>query len=211
LDTLTKSPIEKFPIVFNFSTDLLASETISTKTVTCVSAADGSNTKADIAYDPGPPVIPAYTGIVVSESIVSPEVVVVIHAGVEGEEHNIQCLVTTSLGNVYQRDLLLMIQTVVDDSFSKQPGDAFLFEVDFTRRLEAGDTISTATCLATKESDGTDVSGSVAPSVEVVTPKVGVHVAAGSDGETYLLGVRATTTAGYVYEKNIRMNVQELP
>jgi hypothetical protein len=211
LDALTKSPIEKFPIAFNFSTDLLASETISTKTVTCVSAADGSNTKADIAYSAGPPVVAAYTGIVVSESIVSPEVIVVIHAGVEGEEHNIQCVVTTSLGNTFQRDLLLMVQTVVDDSFSKQPGDAFIFDVDFTRRLETGDTVSTATCLATKESDGTDVSSSVAPTVEIITPKVGVHVAAGTDGKTYLLGVRATTVAAYVYEKNVRMSVQELP
>jgi hypothetical protein len=211
MDTLIKSPIEKFPIRFGFSNDLLSGETISTKTVTCVSAADGSNTKADIAYSAGPPVIPASTGIVLSESIVSPEVILVIQAGVENDEHLIQCVITTSLGNVYQRDLLLIIQTVVDDSFSKQPADAFLFDVDFTRRLETGDTVSTATCLATKESDGTDVSGSVAPTVEVITPKIGVHVAAGSDGETYLLGVRGTTVAGYVYEKNVRMNVQELP
>lgn len=196
MDTITKSPIEKFPIAFNFSTDLLASETISTKTVTCVNSATGVTSK---------------TTIIDSESIVSPEVVIVVKAGTEGDEHSIQCLVTTSLGNTFQRDLLLMVQTVVDDSFSKQPGDSFLFDVDFTRRLETGDTVSTATCLATKESDGTDVSSTVAPTVEVITPKVGVHVAVGTDGKTYLLGVRATTVAAYVYEKNVRMSVQELP
>jgi len=195
MDTLIKSPIEKFPIAFNFSVDLLAGETISTKTVTCVSAATGISSAATI---------------IDSEAIVDSEVVVVLKAGTEGDEHNIQCVVTTSLSNTFQRDLLLAIATVVTDSFSKQPSDAFLFDVDFTRRLETGDTISTGACLATKESDGTDVSATVAPSVEVVTPKIGVHVAAGSDGETYLLGVRGTTAAGYVYEKNIRMSVQEI-
>jgi len=196
LDTLTKSPIEKFPIHFNFSVDLLTGETISTKTVTCVNASTGISSK---------------TVIIDSEAIASPEITIVVKAGTEGDEHSIQCLVTTSLGNTFQRDLLLMIQTVVDDSFSKQPEDAFLFDVDFTRRLETGDTIASGACLATKESDGSDVSATVAPSVEVITPKIGVHVAAGSDGETYLLGVRGTTAAGYVYEKNVRMSVQELP
>jgi len=196
MDTLTKSPIEKFPVTFNFSVDLLAGETISTKTVTCVSAATGVTSK---------------TTIVDSEAIASPEVTIVVKAGTEGDEHSIQCLVTTSLGNTFQRDLLLMVKTVVDDSFSKQPGDAFLFDVDFTRRLETGDTVASGAVLATKESDGTDVSATVAPSVEVVTPKIGVHVAAGTDGKTYLLGTRATTAAGYVYEKNVRMTVQEIP
>ena len=209
MNSITKSPIEKFPVYFNFSKDLLSGETISTKTVTCVSAADGSNTKADIQYSAGPPVVAAYTGIVVSESIASPEVVVGIHAGVEGEEHLIQCVVITSLGNTFDMDLLLSIQTVVDESFTKQPSEAFLYTVDFTKRLSSGDTVSSGAVLATRESDGADVSGSVAPSVEVVTPKIGVHVAAGVDGKTYLLGVRATTAAAYVHEKNIRMTVQE--
>lgn len=196
MDSLIKSPIEKFPIKFNFSVDFITEETISTKTVTCVSAATGVSSK---------------TTIIDSEAIVDADVVVVLKAGTEGDEHSIQCVITTSLGNTYQRDLLLMVQTVIDDSFSKQPADAFMYEVDFTRRLEAGDTIASGAVLATKESDGTDVSASVAPSVEVITPKLGVHVAVGSDGETYLLGTRATTVAGYVYEKNIRMAVQEQP
>jgi hypothetical protein len=196
LDTITKSPIEKFPIHFNFSNDLLASETIVSQVLTCVNSATGVSSK---------------TTIVDSEAIVSPEVNVVLKAGTEDDEHSIQCVATTNLGNTYDRDLLLMVQSVVTDAFSKQPSDKILFDVDYSRRLETGDTISTATCLATKESDGTDVSATVAPSVEILTPKIGVHVAAGTDGKTYLLGVRATTVAAYVYEKNIRMTVQEVP
>ena len=196
MGTITKSPIEKFPVKFNFSPDLITGETITTKTVTCVSAATGISSAATI---------------IDSEAIVDSEVVVVLRAGTEGDEHNIQSVITTNLGNVYQRDLLLVIQKVIDDSFSKQPSDKILFDVDFSRRLEAGDPVSSGAILVTKESDGTDVSTTVAPSVEVVTPKIGVYVAVGSDGETYLLGVRGTTVAGYVYEKNIRMSVQELP
>jgi hypothetical protein len=196
MNTIVKSPIEKFQIHFNFSNDLLSSETIISQVLTCVNAATGVSSK---------------TTIVDSETINSPDVDVVLKAGTEGDEHSIQCVATTSLGNVYDRDLLLMVQTVVTDTFSKQPSDAFIFDVDFTRRLETGDTIASGAVLATKESDGTDVSATVAPSVEVITPKIGVHVAVGSDGETYLLGVRGTTAAGYVYEKSLRMNVQELP
>ena len=196
MDTITKSPIEKFPIHFNLSVDLLPAETIVSQVLTCVNSATGVSSK---------------TTIVDSEAIVSPEVNVVLKAGTEDDEHSIQCVATTSLGNVYDRDLLLMVQTVVTDAFSKQPSDKILFDVDYSRRLETGDTVSTATCLATKESDGTDVSATVAPTVEVITPKVGVHVAAGTDGKTYLLGVRGTTVAAYVYEKIVRMTVQEVP
>jgi len=196
MDTIVKSPTEKFPVKFNYSVDLLSSEIIISKVLTCVNSATGVTSKATI---------------IDSETIVSQEVNIVLKAGTEGDEHSIQCIATTNLGNVYDRDLLLMVQTVVTDAFSKQPSDAFLFDVDFTRRLETGDTIASGAVLATRESDGTDVSATVAPSVEVITPKIGVHVTAGSDGETYLLGVRATTVAGYIYEKALRMSVQEVP
>jgi hypothetical protein len=103
---------------------------------------------------------------------------------------------------------MLRIQSVVDDSFTKQPDDAFLFDVDFTRRLEAGDTVSTAAIAAVKESDGSDAAALVSTPF-VVTPKVSVPVLGGTDGETYRLGVRGTTALGYLYEKFVRMNVQE--
>jgi hypothetical protein len=115
--------------------------------------------------------------------------------------------VVTSNGNTYQRDLLLYVRSLVDDSFTKQPADAFLFDVDYTRRLEAGDTVASAAVSAIKESDGSAASVFHAPSV--VTPKVGVPVYGGVDGNTYRLGIRGTSTAGYIYEKFVRMNVQE--
>jgi len=196
MDILIKSPIERFPVHFNYSVDLLVGEIVVSSVLTCVNSATGISSAATI---------------IDSETIASPDVDVILKAGTEGDEHSIQSVVTTNLGNVYQRDLLLVIATVVTDDFSKQPADKILFDVDFSRRLESGDTILTAAILATKESDGTDVSVSIAPLVEIFSPKVGVHVADGVDLKTYLLGVRATTAAGYIYEKNIRMNVQELP
>lgn len=196
METLIKSPIEKYPIRFNYSVDFIPGELITNLTLTCVNAATGVSTK---------------TTIIDSETNSSPEIVVVLKAGTEGDEHHIQSVITTNLGNSYQRDLLLAIQTVVSDSFGKQPSDRVLFDVDFTRRLETGDTVFSGSVLATKESDGSDVSATVIPLVEVLSPRVGVHTAAGDDLETYLLGVRATTNAGYVYEKPVRMNVQEIP
>jgi len=196
MDSIIKSPIEKYPIEFNFSPDLITGETITTKTVTCVSAATGVSSAATI---------------IDSEAIVDSDVVVVLKAGTEGDEHNIQCVVFTSKGNRYQRDLLLMIQTVVTDSFNKQPDDTFSFSHSFSRRLESGDTLASVVGVATKESDGSDVSGTMIPFTEIISPKVGVRVAVGIDGETYLLAIRGTSTAGYVYEKIFRMNVQERP
>jgi hypothetical protein len=196
LDTLIKSPIEKYPIKFNFSVDLITGETITTRTVTCVSAATGISSAATI---------------IDSEATVDADVVFVLKAGTEGDEHNIQCVIFTSKGNRYQRDLLLMIQSVVTDSFDKQPSDTFSFDLDFSRRLETGDTLASVVGVGTKESDGTDVSGTIVPFLEVISPKAGIRVAVGEDGETYLVRVRGTSTAGYVYEKIFRMNVQEQP
>lgn len=104
-----------------------------------------------------------------------------------------------------------MVQSVVTNSFDKQPDDTFSFELDFSRRLEAGDTLASVVGVGTKESDGTDVSATVVPFLEVISSKVGVRVAVGIDGETYLLGIRGTSAAGYVYEKIFRMSVQERP
>ncbi|TFH32258.1 MAG: hypothetical protein E4G97_02815 [Deltaproteobacteria bacterium] len=164
--------------------------------MTCVNAATGVSSKSTIVND---------------EAISSPEVSVELHAGTEGDEHNIQCVVTTNIGSRFQRDLLLMIQTVVTDRFNKQPNDAFIFDVDFSRRLETGDTLASAVAVGTMESAGSDVSLTVIPFVEVISPKAAARTIAGTDGETYLLAIQGTTAAAYVYEKVIRMSVQERP
>jgi hypothetical protein len=192
MDSITKSPIEKFPVYFNFSNDMIVGETISTKTLTCKNAATGVDSSATI---------------VDSSAIASPDVKVVVKAGTEDDEHQIQCIVSTDNGNIYQRDLLLQIHSEVSDSFSKQPGDNFLFDVDYTRRLESGDAVASAAVSAILEADGTAASIYTTPLV--TTPKIGVPVYGGTDGKTYRFGVRGTTSLGYVYEKFVRMSVQE--
>src|SRR3972149_10610096 len=137
MDNITKSSIEKFPVHFNFSTDFLDGEIISYKTLTCVNSATGVSSVASI---------------IDSETINSPDVDVVLKGGIEGEEHSIQCVITSNLGNVYQRDLFLRIATIVTDGFNKQPADRLLFDVDFTRRLGRGDTVASGPVLATQES-----------------------------------------------------------
>jgi hypothetical protein len=196
MDMVTKSPAERFPVHFNFSVDFIAGETIATETITCGSAATGASTKATI---------------IDSESASGPEVTAVLKGGTEGDEHNIECVVETSKGNRYQRDLFLRIQSVVSDRFDKQPADAVMFDLDFSRRLETGDTLASVVAIATKESDGTDVSATMVPDPEVISPKAGIRARAGDDGETYLLAVQGTSAAGYIHEKFLRMNVQERP
>jgi hypothetical protein len=208
MDSIVKSPAEKFPIRFNFSNDLVSGETVVSYVLTSINAATGESSAEDRAYDAGPPEVLEIVKVIDSSSLSSPDVIVVLKDGVEDDEHRIQCVATTSAGNVYQRDLLLRVHSEVTDSFTKQPDDAFLFDVDFTRRLEAGDTVASAAIAAVKESDGSDAAAFVS-TPSVVTPKVFVPVLGGTDGETYRLGVQGTTTAGYVYEKFVRMSVQE--
>ena len=208
MDTRTKSPAEKFPVYFSFSNDLVPGETVVSYVLTSINAATGESSAEDRAYDAGPPEVLEIVKVIDSDSLSSPDVVVVLKDGVEDDEHRIQCIATTSAGKVYQRDLLLFIHSEVTDSFTKQPDDAFAFDVDFTRRLESGEAVASAVVAAVKESDGLDAA-SLVPGAVVSTPLVAVAVIDGTDGETYRLGIRGTTTAGYVYEKFVRMNVQE--
>jgi hypothetical protein len=192
MDTITKSPNEKFPVYMGFSTDLITGESISSKTITCVNAATGLDSSAEI---------------IESSTIISPDVQVVVQAGTEDDEHAIQCVVTTSYGNSYQRDVIVFVKIVIDDSFTKQPDDSFLFDVDYTRRLEMADVIASAAVSAIFEADGTGAGVYNTPSV--ISPKIGVPVFGGLSGYTYRFGVRGTTNMGYIYEKFIRMNVRE--
>ena len=208
MDTRTKSPAEKFPIYFNFSNDLAAGETVDSYVLTSINAATGEDSATDRPYDPGPPEVLEIVKVIDSDSLSSPDVIVVLKDGVENDEHQIQCVATTSAGNVYQRDLLLYIHSEVTDSFTKQPADAFPFESSFDRRLEGADTVASAAVVAVKESDGSDAAALVS-TPSVATPIVTVPVLGGTDGETYRLGIRGTTAAGYVHEIFVRMNVQE--
>jgi hypothetical protein len=207
LDQITKSPIEKFPVYFNFSNDLIAGETITSFVLTSINATTGESSASDRAYDAGPPVVPAIVKVIDSSANQTPDIQVVLKDGVEDDEHQIQCVATTNNGNTYQRDLLLAIHSEVTDSFTKQPGDTSTFDVDFTRRLGGGDTVTSSSVVAIKESDGLSASVTLAPAV--VSPKVGVPAYGGTDGETYRIGIRGATASGYIYEKFVRMNVQE--
>jgi len=201
MNRISKSPSEKFPVYFNFSPELITGESIVSKVLTCVNAATGVSSK---------------TAIVASESIVSPDVKAVIQAGTVDDEHKIQCEATTTFGNIYQRDLILFIQKEVTDYFTKQPGDAFLVDVDYTRRLEPGDALASATVTAIRESDGVNVGIGITPppsavvsTPQVIPPKAAIPVLGGDEGITYLIGVLGTSNDGYKYEKFIRMNVRE--
>jgi len=195
VNTISKSPNEKFPITFGFSSDLAPGETIASVVVTCVNEATGLSSATDI---------------IDSNTITSSNVAVVIKGGAEGEEHAIQCIATTSFGNNYDRDVKLAVLIDVDASFNKQPGDTFLFDVDFSNRLRSGETVVSAVFAAIQESDGASVYGTIVLAPVIVSPKVGVPVMLGADGETYRIGVLGITSLGYQHEKFVRMNLVEL-
>ena len=192
---IIKTPAEIFPIWFNFSYDLAAGIFIQNYELTCVDKADGVDSKPTI---------------ILSDVLSSPEVMVVVRAGSEGEVHQITCRGLTGGGSFYDRELLLEIKTVVTDDFTKQPNDAFLFEVEFDRRLIPGDSLASAEATGIDEATGLSVAGINVFEPTVSGSNVGVPVLGGANMRSYLIGVLGTTAAGYVYEKVIRMSVREL-
>lgn len=190
-----KAPAEKYPIFFNYTEDLVPGESVASYVLTCVNVESGVDTS---------------TAIIDSDSLISPDVEVVIKAGTEGEAHHINCKATTSSGNVYDREALVVVQTDVTDDFIKQPNASFAFAVKYDRVLKNGDSLSSAAATAIKESDGSSVYGSIVLAPAVVGTRIAVPVTGGVNGETYRIGVLGTTGLGYIYQKTIRMILLEI-
>ena len=195
MNTISKSPREEFPIVFGFSTDMAPGEVIDHITLTCVNEATGSNSAVEI---------------IKTSSIAGYDATVVLQAGVENDEHAIQCIAVTTTGNQYDRDVKLRIEIVVDDSFNKQPSDSFMFDVDYRRRfVSSNETVTEAVVEALDESTGASVYGTVVLAPSILTPKIGVPVEGGTVGKPYRIGILGTTSYTYKHEKFIRMNMAE--
>lgn len=189
-----KAPAEVRPYYFNFSHDLLPDEEIVSYDLTCVDVSDSTDSSATI---------------ISSDSIVGKEVEVIVQAGTEGEMHKANCIAQTSYGSEYERELFLEIKTVVTDDFIKQPGASFTFAVKFDNRLANGESLASVAGAATRESTGASVYGSIVLTMYLVGTQCLVPVTGGTNGETYLIEARGTTSLGRVHQKTIRMICKE--
>ena len=92
MDSFIKQPDEEYPIVVDFSAVLGDGETISTKTVTA--------TLSDVS---------ATTTVIDSSSISGDTIILTVKGGTENN-YKITVKITTSLGNVYEKDVLMNVR-----------------------------------------------------------------------------------------------------
>ena len=196
MDTIDKKPYEKFPVKFNFSNDLDALEVITAHTILCVNAVTGADTLATI---------------IASDSLSSPDVIAVLQNGSLGDKHKITVRVNTSMGNDYEKDVILEVGERMEGVFTKQPNDTFLIAADFSNVMDGTDTLSSQSVTAKRKSDGVFVTNEIiyASGIEGGKPQVLIGVTDGIDKEIYRIVTQVVTTAGYKMESEILMTVQE--
>lgn len=89
----------------------------------------------------------------------------------------------------------------------KRPNEKFSIGIDFTKDLEAGDTVATKTVTAIDTADAQDVSGALIASTSINGNVIGAVIQAGASGRKYRVIFKATTTLARVYEHEILVDV----
>lgn len=196
MNKITKAPYEQFPIYFNFSSELIGGETISSYTITCINTNNLSNTASTI---------------VDSSEISGVKVKVVVKNGSIEEQHKVTVKIGTNLGNTYEKDVLLLV--IYDDvsRFNKQPKEQFLISNDFKKGETelVAETISSKAVTATRMTDEADFTSSIITLSVISGTRVIVGIQAGNSGEFYRIAIQIVTSAGNKFQKNIIMGVYE--
>lgn len=92
-------------------------------------------------------------------------------------------------------------------TIQKQPADQLDYDVDFSKWLPSGDTVTSA--IASASTIDGDTAPLVVDSVSVTDTVVKAWISGGLDGNTYKVTVTATTAAGRVKEEEFKIRVKE--
>lgn len=92
---------------------------------------------------------------------------------------------------------------------TKQPAETYKLGVEFSRRLQTGETLSTPTVTAKKVSDGSDSTAALISQVAVNGTKVEARVSAGVTGEDHVLQFRTTTSLANTIEDEVLLMIRE--
>ena len=93
--------------------------------------------------------------------------------------------------------------------FDKQPSEIFTIAVDYTDRLDTGETIVSKTIVIVEVLTGTDRTSTMLRTSSILGAKVLVGVQAGTTGIDYKITVKATTNGSNVLEEEVIMHVIE--
>lgn len=97
-------------------------------------------------------------------------------------------------------------------TITKTPFEQFAYALDFSAKLENGETLATASVTAKTFLGGTDTTAEViasnpAPAISGTT--VVFTVTGGQVGEKHLIEVEVTTSAGSKYEGGVHLEITE--
>jgi len=92
-------------------------------------------------------------------------------------------------------------------NFIKQPNEKYPISIDYSAVLNESETISSREVIGYL--GDTDVTAIIIDSSSISGDDILVVVKAGDAGNTYKITVRATTSDGNVYEKDVEMYVNE--
>lgn len=194
INNITKTAYEMFPIYADFSHEIVSGDSISSQTLACVNTLTGADAKATI---------------IGSHSISSDQILIVIKAGTVEDLYHITSKIVTVNEIKAECDIFLSIKDLTNDIFKKQPGEEFNIQFDFGDRV-GSESVGSKTVIATKISDGSDVTSTVIDFSEISGDTVIVGVKAGTDDESYLISSRVVTDiSSYQLENIIRMDVIE--
>lgn len=101
----------------------------------------------------------------------------------------------------------------VVDTHTKQSTEKYPLEMDFSNRLDVGETVSTAAVTIKHEVTGTDTGSTMldgSPSISGGDTIVSPIVQAGTDQNDYILQFKATTSASNVFEEEVRIAVRDV-
>ena len=92
---------------------------------------------------------------------------------------------------------------MTDRILDKQPTESDLFDIDFTPKLAAGDTISSVTSVTTAQS------GLTIGAPTLSTTKVQVRISSGTSGTLYKITAIVFTANGNTLETDVYLRVEE--
>jgi len=99
--------------------------------------------------------------------------------------------------------------TLVPDLDRKQPSEKEYLAIDFSKRIEKGDTISSITECKCYDKDGTEVTSDMIESPCIHGYKIKFWRKGGTSGELYALTVKIETMNGAKLEEDLRIFVEE--
>lgn len=220
MNTIVKKEFEEFLITMDFEDRFEILEYISSFSVVCINLSTGENVSnsllfledsfyqdIDIVYGEG-----RYGGMP-DNALYS--TTFGVRNGVQNLKYKITIKTITTLGNIYEEDIILTIINTVEDYFQKQPSEKFAVLMCFTNRLynddvRYEDAISTQSVVVVRGSDASDMTDDIIFTSGLEgTEKVKIVINAGSNMERYRITNKVVSTQGYKYQMDVLMAVKE--